>query len=553
MKWTQVTTACLLAAEWVMAADGSARAVAGRVCAGETTVPGAVVRVPGTALATVTDAKGRFKLELPTGSESVDLSACAEGFFIGGAKLVRPGSTDLRINLKPCPHEDNPAYQWVSAFAQENDPLNCQRCMSSGDKTGALPFDEWQRDAHSQSAVNPRFLSMYNGADVQGRRGPLTRYILHRDYGRIPLRADPDKPYYGPGYKLDFETAGNCAACHLPTAAIDAPYETDPNLVTGVGREGATCDFCHKVRSVRLEAETGLPFRNMPGVMSFEFLRPPVDSQVFLGPYDDVPGHSVHAPAQSRSEFCAPCHFGVFWNITIYNSFGEWLASPYADPKKGKTCQDCHMPRAGLTRFVRLPPDSGRVARDRDPHSIFGHAMPGASDPQLLRNALTLKATARRADNRLVLRIVITNDKTGHHVPTDSPLRQVLLLIRAGDTTDRPLRQLDGPVLPDWCGVGESASGNYAGLPGKAYAKLLMELWTETFPTAAYWNQTRLLADNRIAAFASDESTYVFAAPDQGLARLRITLLFRRAFKQLADQKGWNTPDILMDELTIVL
>jgi hypothetical protein len=80
-----------------------------------------------------------------------------------------------------------------------------------------------------------------------------------------------------------------------------------------------------------------------------------------------------------------------------------------------------------------------------------------------------------------------------------------------------------------------------------------MELWTETFPTAAYWNQTRLLADNRIAAFASDESTYVFAAPDQGLARLRITLLFRRAFKQLADQKGWNTPDILMDELTIVL
>ena len=28
----------------------------------------------------------------------------------------------------------------------------------------------------------------------------------------------------------------------------------------------------------------------------------------------------------------------------IYNSYGEWLDSPYSDPKTGKTCQECHMP-----------------------------------------------------------------------------------------------------------------------------------------------------------------------------------------------------------------
>ena len=48
-------------------------------------------------------------------------------------------------------------------------------------------------------------------------------------------------------------------------------------------------------------------------------------------------------------------------------------------------------------------------------------------------------------------------------------------------------------MLPPW-------AGSYRGVPGKVYAKVLEELWTEISPSGAYWNQTRILSDNRLPA-----------------------------------------------------
>jgi hypothetical protein len=64
----------------------------------------------------------------------------------------------------------------------------------------------------------------------------------------------------------------------------------------------------------------------MPGVLSFEFRRPPDDHQFFAGPYDDVGfvgSEDTYSSLQTESALCAPCHFGTFWDTTIYNSFGE--------------------------------------------------------------------------------------------------------------------------------------------------------------------------------------------------------------------------------------
>lgn len=107
--------------------------------------------------------------------------------------------------------------------------------------------------------------------------------------------------------------------------------------------------------------------------------------------------------------------------------------------------------------------------------------------------------------------------------------------------------------MPAWCGTGDPAQGHYAGLPGKAFAKILQEMWTEVSPTGAYWNQTRVLSDNRLAAFARDASTYAFAAPEQGKVFVEVSLLFRRAFIELVDQKGWELRDIVMEQEHIVL
>jgi hypothetical protein len=102
--------------------------------------------------------------------------------------------------------------------------------------------------------------------------------------------------------------------------------------------------------------------------------------------------------------------------------------------------------------------------------------------------------------------------------------------------------------VPDWGGIGDPSEGYYAGLPGKTFAKVLEELWTEISPTGAYWNPTRVLDDSRLAAFATDTSTYTFAAPDDGAATVEVTLLFRRAFIELVDLKGWDVPDIVMEQ-----
>ena len=281
-------------------------------------------------------------------------------------------------------------------------------------------------------------------------------------------------------------------------------------------------------------------------MLSFEFRRPPEGHQFFAGPLDDVaPGEDTYSPVQRESRFCAPCHFGVFWDTVVYNSFGEWLESPYSDPLNGKSCQDCHMPPLGNTFFAI--PEQGGVKRD--PQTIFSHYMPGASDQDLMQDALSMDVSADRDQNRVMVTVLLTNDNTGHHIPTDSPLRQMILLVEARDADGNALLQTAGPTVPDWGGIGNPADGFFAGLPGKGFAKILQELWTEISPSGAYWNPTRVLSDNRLAAFDTDTSDYVFEIPDGSRTpeiTVTVTLLFRRAFKDLMVQKGWEDPDIVM-------
>ena len=61
------------------------------------------------------------------------------------------------------------------------------------------------------------------------------------------------------------------------------------------------------------------------------------------------------------------------------------------------------------------------------------------------------------------------------------------------------------------------------------------------------------MSDNRLAAFETDSSTYTFIAPPSGETNIKVTLLFRRAFIALMDQKSWDIADILMEEERVVL
>jgi len=519
-------------------------------------VAGAVVRVQATTHETTSDEDGRFALTgFSNGTHrwegaAITVSAWKHGYYCTKAEGVTPPANDIVLLLCRYQTSDNPDYEWMPPVGEES----CASC-----KAGVTGI--WLDNAHANAAGNPRFLTMYNGTDVSGRQSPPTPYAFNRDYGRVPLPPDSSQPYYGPGLKLDFPNiAGNCAACHTPGAAIDDPYGTDPNTVTGADTFGVHCDLCHKTADVLIDPATGLPRLNMPGVLSMDVRRPfpddPERFQLFFGTFDDdnVPEEDTYLPLIETSQFCAPCHFGIFWDVLVYNSFGEWLDSPYSDPDTGQTCQDCHMPAPSVLDgeiLTNVAPGEGGV--ERDPMTIHAHTQPGAADHELLRNAVTMTVTAQSDDGEIIVQVDITNDQTGHHVPTDSPLRHLILLVSVTDVAGNAIEQLDGETLPDWCGVGDPSEGCHAGLPGKAFAKVLEELWTEISPTGAYWNPIRLVSDNRIAAFATDSSTYTFAAPDEGEVTVEVTLLFRRAFHDIMRWKGWDVPDIVMEEDTMSL
>jgi hypothetical protein len=514
-------------------------------------LPGATVRIQATQMSTLTDSEGYFMFTRLENGIPVTVSAWKEGYYCAKQEGVTPPVADISLELHRFQTNDNPDYVWIP-------PMGNNSCYSC--KPGVTQV--WlNNDAHSRSTSNERFLTMFNGTDIYGNQSPLTRYTCTIDYGCFPLPPDSGQPYYGPGYKLDFpHTSGNCAACHIPGAAVDAPYGTDPNTVSGVDAFGIHCDFCHKIADVITDPHTDLPYSNRPGVISMDIRRPfsddPLRYQLFFGTFDDdnVPEEDTNLPLIKESRYCSSCHFAEFWGVKIYNSYGEWLDSPYSDLSMSvaRTCQECHMPAPTILQgeaITNVAPGKGGV--DRDPLTIHAHTFPGAASEELLQNSVTMTATARSEDGQIVVDVQIINDKTGHSIPTDSPLRHLILLVQATDSEGDALSQLDGPTVPEWCGVGNPAQGYYAGLPGKAYAKVLQELWTLVSPTGAYWNQVRLVSDNRIAVFETDTSRYTFTAPSNGKATIQVTLLFRRAFIQLIDWKSWNAPDIVMETTTI--
>lgn len=542
--------------------------VSGVVQNAEGVLAGAIVQLKGTPIQAVTNAHGRFTIQGLSGTTPAILTAWSEGYYVGWTSVNPsapdyPGSDGLKITLKPLDEKDHSEYTWFK-WAGVSGSDSCGLCHRE--------YAEYKRDAHSQSAQNPRFLSMYLGTDLAGNVGQATKY---GDQGAA-LPPDPNLPYYGPGFKLDTPNrAGNCATCHTPVASTvpnqrncgwsgchtDLTIERSNGVIEpatlpigthGDGAEGVTCDFCHKIGDVTLDEASGLPKPDMPGILSYRLYRPAEGQQVFFGTLVDVNRRVSYLPLESRSEFCAPCHYGVFGGVvgvgsvsggtTIYNSYGEWLDSPYSDPQTGKTCQNCHMPVLDVNYFVF--PDQGGITRDYA--EFHDHYMPGAADEALLQNTVTLAADAIKKDGQLKVQVELTNHNAGHHVPTDAPTRQMILVVEATDSAGNLLELSEGAVNPEW-------AGNYAGVPGKTYMKVLRDEWTGETPSGAYWRPVKIVEDTRLAALATDTQQFTFALPSGAAATVHVRVIFRRTFQTLAEQKGWTDPDILMEETRITV
>lgn len=505
-------------------------------------ISAAIVTIPATDRETMTDKSGSFYFDNLYSDAPLFISAWAPGYYIGGGKQY-PLDKEAIISLAPFSEIDHPEYEFISAFTEPGeDNGNCQICHAGGGSFEEnLVFDEWILDAHAKSAINERFLTMYQGTDIHGNKSPLTNYIEKQDYGRFPLPPDFSKPNFGPGYKLDFPYSnGNCAACHAPIAAMDNPLSTDVTALTDNEKEGINCDFCHKIMDVKLYPVTNRPAEGKPGVLSFDIVRPEEGHQIFIGPLKDVaPGEDTYAPVMQQGRYCAPCHSAKFWGTQIYDSYGEWNDSVYSEPTGNgyMSCQDCHMPKGLTDHFARM--DKG--GRIRPPETIASHKMLGIFDEIFMEEAVSMDVKAERTGDILQIDVSITNDNTGHHFPTGSPLRNVLLVVAVSDENGTMIPMQSGDTLPEW-------AGDLAGKPGRGFAKILQELWTGISPTGAYWNPTEIISDTRLSAFDSDYSIYSFLVPEGNTANIHVRLLYRRAFQGLQELKDWKDNEILINE-----
>ncbi len=472
-------------------------------------VGGARVRVRATDNLTFTNAAGGFALTGLEEGTPVEVAAWAAGHYIA-SKVVTPTIAGLTLTLRPYHTTDNPDYTWASPITGTS-PTACGGCHP-------MIFPQWAGNAHGGAVGSSRFFSMYNGTDVTGAR---------------PVE---------PGYLQDFPgTAGNCASCHAPGAGVDGYLTTDMNAVREVITAGIHCDYCHKVGGMYLNPATGSVYPNAPGAESQRLLRPPAGDNIFFGPYDDIPDPDTYLPAISESGFCAPCHQFSMWGTPIYESYEEWLASPYA--AEGVTCQDCHMVPNGDSYFAL--PEVGGLAHP--PESIPSHLQLGARDAAFLQTTAALTLTAGPRPGHLAVTITLTNTGAGHHIPTDYPGRHLLLLVRAERASGQALTLLSGPQVPGW-------GGAEAGSPGKAYAKLLQDVQSGDWPVISYWRQTTILSDTRIPAYGTDHSAYLFASPPGGGSiRLTARLVLRHLFQALAGPKGWPDPDFTLGEVELQL
>jgi hypothetical protein len=464
---------------------GSAAAgITGRVVDGDGPVAGALVRYQGQATATQTDGDGRFTLPL-LAAPALRVTASKEGYLIAGAAA---DTKPLLLTLERLPASDNEDYHWVEPTPDDAARQNCGNCHQE-------IYREWSLSGHARSALNRRFLNLYDGSDWQGR--PKRGWNL--------LAEHPDG-------------AGVCTSCHAPTVPFADRAYYDLREVRGVDSQGVHCDYCHKI-----SGETAGKIGLTHGRFGLQLLRPAsAKHQLFFGPLDDVDrGEDTFSAFYRGSRYCASCHEGVVFGVHVYSTYSEWLESPAR--AEGRQCQTCHMSPTG--KLTNIAP--GHCGIDRDPQTLGSHLMFDGSQADMLRRCLTLSAQVQLDEKGVRVEIDIRADSVGHRVPTGFVDRNLVLVVE-GLREGQSMLLLDGPALPG------SAGKEFAGMAGRLFAKQLTDF--EGGSPAPFWRARTDAKDTRLVPGRTERSTFVFG-PET--TRVRVRLLYRRFWPEVVEQKGW--------------
>src|SRR5512135_752256 len=172
----------------------------------------------------------------------------------------------------------------VHAQAARAQARPTSKALTSAEECGRCHRDiyrYWKASLHAQAADDARFQAVYAKVKEESHRG------------------DADQV---------------CLRCHAPALLQGQDFKWERK----VSWEGVTCDFCHSVRSIRLDAKA--PF-------ALEV------SQVKSGPLRDAQptAHSArYADTFASSMICNPCHqFTNEKGLQVLSTYAEWQDSKY--------------------------------------------------------------------------------------------------------------------------------------------------------------------------------------------------------------------------------
>lgn len=364
----------------------------------------------------------------------------------------------------------------TAAFAVENDRLR------SGDFQSAETcrpchteiYQQWRSSFHSQAATDSVFWRFFRQAvqDTGSRASAL------------------------------------CLTCHAPVATVGkevtwfGPVLSEPEL-SGVAREGVTCDFCHTISG---QENLG------KGVTIGAYRLPRGGSTaVKYGSHSDAstPHHPTKASSfLTSSELCGICHKYThpLPGIELQDTYAEWSYGPYR--AQGRRCQDCHMPA-----YAGRSATNGPERPDVSAHVFQG------GHTEMLKKAATVSLRARVSDKsgarQVIIDALVTNAGSGHLMPTGIP----------------GIRQL-------WLDLTVKSEGGAEVYSGRAdYGATLLD---EKGKPAMPWKAVRVGSDTRLAPQKSRRQTFRFTLPGPSFKMLdaRATLNYRLISEQAAKSAG---------------
>ncbi|MCG3151315.1 MAG: hypothetical protein GEEBNDBF_00586 [bacterium] len=291
---------------------------------------------------------------------------------------------------------------------------------------------------------------------------------------------------------VDGKVMMNCLKCHAPGADITL----DHNMKLENSTSGVFCDYCHTIVD-RTDADGYV-------------LSP---SHIKQGPF--LTGLTAsHAMEFSRlhtqSEFCKSCHQQANpLGVNVYNAYNEWFKSPYAQSINQVSCQSCHM--------EAMPGKSALQGDTRE--VVYSHKFQGAHDRAYLYQAATVDMDLNVSGSDLLVDCTVTNVKAGHNFPTDSPLRELILVVR--------LKGPNGETL--WQGK-------------RVYSRV----WGDIDGNVTYnnWEAAQVLADTSLRAKEARKESFQVPLPSVDGQMYVTAQLFFRTLPEGVSFKGIeNVPD----------